>query len=114
MARATAGRATRSSERLTCTYVHATTRQLGRYACMTDTLTAPRGAHPADLQDSQHVTAVTDVTAPARPGWKRRLVRFGALGVVVAGLAVASAVLPMREIADTVAALGPIAAVAMA
>ena len=46
--------------------------------------------------------------------WKRRLVRFGILAVVVAGLAVAAAVLPLREIADAVVALGPAAAVAVA
>ncbi|NMO55798.1 VTT domain-containing protein [Actinoplanes sp. TBRC 11911] len=47
-------------------------------------------------------------------GWKRRLVRFGLLALVVAGLAVAAAILPLQEISDTVAKLGPAAAVAVA
>ena len=47
-------------------------------------------------------------------GWKRRFVRFAILGVVVGGLAAAAAVLPLREIADAVVALGPAAAVAVA
>lgn len=59
---------------------------------------------------------MTDTVAvlPAPMGWKRRLVRFGLLGLVVAGLAVAAAILPLQEIADTVAKLGPAAAVGVA
>jgi uncharacterized membrane protein YdjX (TVP38/TMEM64 family) len=80
---------------------------------MTDTLIAPRGIDPAaDPQDSQHDTPA--VTIAPRMGWKRRLVRFAILAAVVAGLAAASAVLPLREIAGAVAALGPAAAVAIA
>ncbi|WP_239082239.1 TVP38/TMEM64 family protein [Actinoplanes teichomyceticus] len=45
---------------------------------------------------------------------KRRLVRFGLLSVVIGGLAVAAATLPLREIGDAVVALGPGAAVAVA
>lgn len=68
---------------------------------MTDTLIAPRGVHLAEPQVSG-------------PGWKHRLVRFGILGGVVAGLAVAAATLPLRDIADTVAGLGPAAAALIA
>ena len=72
---------------------------------MTDTLIAPRGAHLADPQVSQ----------PSAPmGWQRRLVRFGILGTVAGGLATAAVTLPLRDIADSVAALGPAAAVAIA
>ncbi|GGQ52046.1 TVP38/TMEM64 family protein [Couchioplanes azureus] len=73
---------------------------------MTDTLIAPPGAHSpaADPQASQQ--------API--GWRHRLVRFGLLGAVVAALGVAAAVLPLKEIADSVLALGPAAAVAIA
>ncbi|WP_248294638.1 TVP38/TMEM64 family protein [Actinoplanes sp. TBRC 11911] len=56
--------------------------------------------------------ALHSVAAPM--GWKRRLVRFGLLALVVAGLAVAAAILPLQEISDTVAKLGPAAAVAVA
>lgn len=45
---------------------------------------------------------------------KGRLVRFGILGLIVAGLAVAAATLPLRSIADTVLALGPAAAAVIA
>lgn len=72
---------------------------------MTDTLIAPRGA--IALADPQ-------VAAPQSLGWKRRLVRFGVLGVVIAALAVAAAVLPLQEIADGIAKLGPIAAAIIA
>lgn len=72
---------------------------------MTDTLIAPRGTSPADPQDSQF---------PPRMSGKRLLIRIVVLAAVVGGLAAASAVLPLREIAGTVAALGPAAAVAMA
>ena len=47
-------------------------------------------------------------------GWKRRLVRFGILAVLIGGLALAATVLPLRHIADAVVALGPAAAVAIA
>jgi uncharacterized membrane protein YdjX (TVP38/TMEM64 family) len=79
---------------------------------MTDTLIAPRGITSADPQDSQHEAST--VAVPHRMGWKRRLVRIVVLAVVVGGLAAASSVLPLRHIADTVVALGPAAAVAMA
>jgi uncharacterized membrane protein YdjX (TVP38/TMEM64 family) len=80
---------------------------------MTDTLIAPRGIDlAADPQDSQHDTPAVS-TAP-KMGWKRRLVRFGLLALVVGGLAVASSVLPLREIAAMVVGLGPAAAVAIA
>jgi uncharacterized membrane protein YdjX (TVP38/TMEM64 family) len=82
-------------------------RPLERYACMTDTLIAPRGTDLADPQAPQPAATV-------RVGWKRRLIRFGVLGLVVGALATAAAVLPLREIADAVVALGPAAAVAIA
>jgi uncharacterized membrane protein YdjX (TVP38/TMEM64 family) len=87
-------------------------RLLGRYACMTDTLIAPPGIDLADPQAPQ--PAATAEPAAVRVGWKRRLIRFGVLGVVVGALAAAAAVLPLREIADAVVALGPAAAVAIA
>ncbi|GAA3942383.1 TVP38/TMEM64 family protein [Actinoplanes auranticolor] len=76
---------------------------------MTDTLIAPRGI----------VTPATDPQVstqhPATPlGWQRRLARFGILAVVIAGLGVAAAVLPLQAIADSVVSLGPAAAVAIA
>ncbi len=73
---------------------------------MTDTLIAPRGVLLADPQAPQ--------PAAAPLGWKRRLVRFGVLGGVVAGFGVAAATLPLREIADGFAQFGPAAAVAVA
>jgi uncharacterized membrane protein YdjX (TVP38/TMEM64 family) len=80
---------------------------------MTDTLIAPRGIDlAADPQATQQAPAAD--LHPARMSWKRRLVRFGVLAIVVAALAGASAVLPLRQIADTVVALGPAAAVAIA
>jgi uncharacterized membrane protein YdjX (TVP38/TMEM64 family) len=87
--------------------------KLGRYACMTDTLIAPRGITlPADPQALQPAPALpADAT---RINWKRRLARFAVLAVVVGGLAAAAAVLPLREISDAVLALGPAAAVAIA
>ena len=88
---------------------------------MTDTLIAPRGSHLADTQAPQPaptLTAEGTRTAHsadrARVGWKRRLVRIGILAVVVAGIAVAAVVLPLRQIADAVVAIGPAAAVAIA
>ncbi|HEU4349239.1 MAG TPA: VTT domain-containing protein [Actinoplanes sp.] len=76
---------------------------------MTDTLIAQRGI---DFADPQVATAAAP--EPLKMGLKRRLIRFGVLAVVVAGLAVAASVLPLREIADAVIALGPAAAVAVA
>jgi uncharacterized membrane protein YdjX (TVP38/TMEM64 family) len=78
---------------------------------MTDTLIAPRGI---TLADPQVATALPVAPAAPRITWRRRLTRFGVLGVVVAGLAVAASVLPLREIGDAVVALGPAAAVAVA
>jgi uncharacterized membrane protein YdjX (TVP38/TMEM64 family) len=82
---------------------------------MTDTLIAHRGI---DLADPQVATAATPVTAgsPAAPrvGWRRRLVRFAVLAVVIGGLAALASVLPLREIAHAVVALGPAAAVGVA
>jgi len=73
---------------------------------MTDTLIAP-------LPDT--ATPAPALPAPAAgPGWKRRIARFGVLGVVVGGLAVAAAVLPLREIGDAILALGHVAPVAIA
>jgi uncharacterized membrane protein YdjX (TVP38/TMEM64 family) len=80
---------------------------------MTDTLIAPRGIDlPADPQANLQASAAG--IHPARMSWKRRLVRLGVLAIVVAALAAASAVLPLRQIADTVVAVGPAAAVAIA
>src|SRR3954470_8687760 len=75
---------------------------------MTDTLIAPAP-----------VAAVPSSAAPALPAhepmsWKRRLARFGVLAVIVGGLAVAAATLPLRDIADAVLALGQVAPVAIA
>jgi uncharacterized membrane protein YdjX (TVP38/TMEM64 family) len=72
---------------------------------MTDTLLAPAPAT---------TIPAPSLPAPAGLGWKRRLVRFGVLGVVVSGLAVAAAVLPLREIGDAILALGHVAPVAIA
>ncbi|SNY51210.1 TVP38/TMEM64 family protein [Paractinoplanes atraurantiacus] len=72
---------------------------------MTDLLIAPRGA--TTLADPQ-------VAAPQSLGWRRRLVRFGILGVVIAAIAIAAAVLPIHEIADGIAKLGPAAAAIIA
>ena len=64
---------------------HRTDDELGRYACMTDTLIAPRGIDlAADPQASQHQPPASDPAA--RMSWQHRLVRFGVLGAVVAGL----------------------------
>ncbi|HEU4346517.1 MAG TPA: TVP38/TMEM64 family protein, partial [Actinoplanes sp.] len=76
---------------------------------MTDTLIAQRGTDFADPQD-----ATAKLPAARRMSWHRRFVRFGVLAVVVGGLAAAASVLPLREIADAVVALGPAAAVAVA
>ena len=73
---------------------------------MTDTLIAPRGVLLAEPQASQ--------PAAAPLGWKHRVIRFGVLGGVVAGLGVAAATLPLRDLADRFADLGPAAVVAVA
>jgi uncharacterized membrane protein YdjX (TVP38/TMEM64 family) len=87
--------------------------KLGRYACMTDTLIAPRGIiASADPQAVQPASA--QPTVATRMSWKRRLTRFAVLALVVGGLAAAAAVLPLREISDAVLELGPAAAVAIA
>jgi uncharacterized membrane protein YdjX (TVP38/TMEM64 family) len=80
---------------------------------MTDTLIATRDLDlAADPQDSQLDTPAVSV-AP-KMAWKHRLVRFGVLTAVVVALGAAAALLPLREIADAVVALGPAAAVAVA
>ena len=72
---------------------------------MTDTLIAPRGI----------VSPATDPQVSRQhPGWRHRLLRFGVLAGVIASLGVAAAVLPLQAIADSVVALGPAAAVAIA
>jgi uncharacterized membrane protein YdjX (TVP38/TMEM64 family) len=73
---------------------------------MTDTLIAPRGVLLAEPQAPQ--------PAAAPLGWKRRVVRFSVLGGVVAGLGVAAVTLPLRDLADRFADLGPAAVVAVA
>src|SRR5919107_4157697 len=82
---------------------------------MTDTLIAHRGI---DLADPQVATAAPPVFtgSPAAPrvGWRRRLVRFAVLAVVIGGLAALATVLPLRDIAGAVVALGPAAAVGVA
>src|SRR5688572_30793400 len=78
---------------------------------MTDILIAPRGAQPA--LDPQ-VPQPSQQHSSTSMGWKRRLIRFGILGLVVAAVAGAAAVLPLQDIADQFAQLGPAAAVVMA
>jgi uncharacterized membrane protein YdjX (TVP38/TMEM64 family) len=80
---------------------------------MTDTLIATPGTDLADPQASTTQPAPLDPPA-ARMSGRRRLVRFGVLGVLVAGLGAAAIALPLRDIADAVVALGPAAAVAIA
>jgi uncharacterized membrane protein YdjX (TVP38/TMEM64 family) len=75
---------------------------------MTDSLIAPPGNGSADPQAS------TQIAPAARVSGKRRLVRFAVLGTGVAALGAAAALLPLRDVADTVLALGPAAAVAVA
>jgi uncharacterized membrane protein YdjX (TVP38/TMEM64 family) len=80
---------------------------------MTDILIAPRGIKlTADPQATQ-AAPVPHPEAP-RMSWKRRLVRFGVLLLVVGGLAAAASSLPLRQVSDAVLALGPGAAVAIA
>ncbi|MCY1138673.1 VTT domain-containing protein [Actinoplanes sp. Pm04-4] len=85
---------------------------------MTDILIAPRGANLAAPQVPQPSQQALQLSEPAPTaagmGWKRRFIRFGILGVVVAAVAVAAAVLPLQDIADQFARLGPAAAVVMA
>src|SRR5689334_9304807 len=87
---------------------------------MTDILIAPRGANlaadPQVLQPSQQATSPEPEPAQRSTPmtWKRRLTRFGVLGLIVGGVGIAAAVLPVSEIADKFAQLGPAAAVAMA
>ncbi|GIE37072.1 hypothetical protein Ait01nite_101170 [Actinoplanes italicus] len=69
----------------------------------TDNLTAPAGVDPADSQ----------AVVPAA-GWKRRAIRFGLLTAGVGALAGIAALLPLREIADTLSAMGPSAVFAVA
>ena len=69
---------------------------------MTDTLIAPP------------VPAVAALPVAAPMGWKRRLIRFGVLALVIGGLAAAAAVLPLRDIANAVLDLGHAAPVAIA
>ena len=93
---------------MTSTILSSTDNKLGRYACMTDLLIAPRGI---DLADPQ---AAPVLPAESKMSWKRRLLRFGVLAAVIAGLAVAATTLPLRQIADAIVALGPGAAVGIA
>jgi uncharacterized membrane protein YdjX (TVP38/TMEM64 family) len=84
---------------------------------MTDTLIAPPGLHPADPQATQPapiVPAEGISPAEAKMGWKRRLVRFGVLAVIVAALGAAAVTLPLQHIADSIVALGPAAAIGIA
>jgi uncharacterized membrane protein YdjX (TVP38/TMEM64 family) len=74
---------------------------------MTDILIAPRGANLADPQAVEHAD-------PAAPSWKRRLARFGLLGAGVAALGGVAALLPLRDIAETISTMGPSAALAVA
>jgi uncharacterized membrane protein YdjX (TVP38/TMEM64 family) len=76
---------------------------------MTDTLIAPRGVI---LAEPQTATALP-MAAPTSVGWKRRLIRVGVLGGIVGGLAVAAAILPVKDLADAIAN-GPAAAVTIA
>jgi uncharacterized membrane protein YdjX (TVP38/TMEM64 family) len=76
---------------------------------MTDTLIAHGGTETpgTDPQVStQHQATPIE--------WRHRLTRAGILAVVIAALGVAAAVLPLQAIADSVVALGPAAAVAIA
>jgi uncharacterized membrane protein YdjX (TVP38/TMEM64 family) len=80
---------------------------------MTDILIAPRGIKlTADPQATQAAHVV--ITEAPRMSWKRRLVRFGVLLLVVGGLAAAASALPLHQVSDAILALGPGAAVAIA
>jgi uncharacterized membrane protein YdjX (TVP38/TMEM64 family) len=84
---------------------------------MTDILIAPRGidfADPQEIRNAPIVPAGTTPPAEGRMSWKRRFLRFGVLAAIVAGLGGAAATLPLHQIADSVVALGPAAAIAIA
>ena len=68
---------------------------------------APAGVSGPDAADP------ADVGEP-RMSRKHRIIRFGVLGAVVAGLGATAAVLPLHTVTDSVMALGPAAAVAVA
>jgi uncharacterized membrane protein YdjX (TVP38/TMEM64 family) len=73
---------------------------------MTDTLIAPPALVPA--------APTPAMPAPAPMSWKHRVARLGILAVVVGGLAVAAATLPLRDIGDAILMLGHAAPVAIA
>jgi uncharacterized membrane protein YdjX (TVP38/TMEM64 family) len=75
---------------------------------MTDTLLAPRGS------DLVVPATGTDEPMPARVDWRRRLLRIGLLGGVVAGVGAAAALLPLQSVASQIAAFGTAGAVAIA
>ena len=75
---------------------------------MTDILIASPGIDRADPQ----VAIRPRSDAPL--GWRRRLARFGVLALVIGSLAALAGLLPLRDIAHAVVALGPAAAVAVA
>src|SRR5918997_1134265 len=75
---------------------------------MTDILIASPAIDRADPQVAIRPRSDTPI------GWRRRLARFGVLALIVGSLAALAGVLPLREIADAVVALGPAAAVAVA
>jgi uncharacterized membrane protein YdjX (TVP38/TMEM64 family) len=76
---------------------------------MTDTMIALPA--PAVVASAPAAPALP-VAAPM--GWKRRLIRFAVLGVVVGALAAAAALLPIREIGNAIMELGHMAPVAIA
>ncbi len=57
---------------------------------------------------------MTDTLDSARPVRRQRLIRLSVLAALIGGLGAASALLPLRDIADSLSALGPAAAVAIA
>ena len=85
---------------------------------MTDTLIAPEmteissssalelGSPELGSLESGFPESGSAQSGSAQSGWKRRLIRFAVLGVVVGGLAFAAATLPLREIGDAVMMLG--------
>jgi uncharacterized membrane protein YdjX (TVP38/TMEM64 family) len=90
---------------------------------MTDTLIAPEmteissssalelgspelGSLESGSPESGSAQSGSAQSGSAQSGWKRRLIRFAVLGVVVGGLAFAAATLPLREIGDAVMMLG--------
>ncbi len=74
---------------------------------MTDNLDRPTGAVPGAIR-------AAPICRPAAMSRRHRLIRVGLLALGVGGLAVAAALLPLKEIGDAVVALGPGAAVAVA